>query len=380
MDPELFGSLTSGIYDAVLDPALWPRFLELACAFVGGAASVIICHDTERNSVVHYHAWGADPSYKRLYVEAYVKLNPLVAARALLDVGEVKAAHDLIPHDELMQTRFYLDWMRPQGFVDSVFAVLDKTATSHTSFVVVRGERQGLADDRASRRMQLLVPHLRRGILVDNIMNLQKAGTAMLTDTLAGLAAGVLLVDADGRVVFANPSAQTMLDEGTVVRATEGMLVVVDPRAGRALREALTAAETGDRAANARCISMALTGPTGEHWLGHVLPLTQGARRKGTGYSAVAALFLRKTSLPMPSALEPVAKSYRLTATELRVLQGIIEIGAIPAVAGSLGMSEATAKTHLRHLFEKTGVRRQVDLVMLVAGHASPLTEWRHRK
>ena len=41
-------------------------------------------------------------------------------------------------------------------------------------------------------------------------------------------------------------------------------------------------------------------------------------------------------------------------------------------VADALGLSGATVKTHLQHLFEKTGTRRQADLVKVVAGHDSP--------
>jgi DNA-binding CsgD family transcriptional regulator len=50
----------------------------------------------------------------------------------------------------------------------------------------------------------------------------------------------------------------------------------------------------------------------------------------------------------------------------------VVEIGGVPAMADSLGISETTVKTHLTSLFDKTGVRRQADLVRLVAAHASP--------
>ena len=39
----------------------------------------------------------------------------------------------------------------------------------------------------------------------------------------------------------------------------------------------------------------------------------------------------------------------------------------------SLGVAEATVKTHLGHLYAKTGTGRQADLVKLVAGFSSPL-------
>jgi DNA-binding CsgD family transcriptional regulator len=77
--------------------------------------------------------------------------------------------------------------------------------------------------------------------------------------------------------------------------------------------------------------------------------------------------------LETPSALEVIAKTYRLTPTELRVLLAIVEVGGVPEVADALGIGETTVKTHLGRLYGKTDTRRQADLVKLVAGFANPL-------
>jgi DNA-binding CsgD family transcriptional regulator len=69
-----------------------------------------------------------------------------------------------------------------------------------------------------------------------------------------------------------------------------------------------------------------------------------------------------------------IARTYKLTPTELRILLAVVEIGGVPEVAEALGVSPETVKTHLGHLYEKTGARRQADLVKLVAGFASPLS------
>jgi DNA-binding CsgD family transcriptional regulator len=106
----------------------------------------------------------------------------------------------------------------------------------------------------------------------------------------------------------------------------------------------------------------------------HVLPLTAGARRQaGTSYRAVAALFVHKASLDAPSPPEAIAKSYRLTPMELRVLLAIVEVGGVPEVAEALGVAETTVRSHLGRLYEKTGVSRQADLVKIVAGFSNPL-------
>jgi hypothetical protein len=51
----------------------------------------------------------------------------------------------------------------------------------------------------------------------------------------------------------------------------------------------------------------------------------------------------------------------------------MIDIGGVPETANALKLSPATVRTHLRHVFEKTGVRRQADLVKLVASYPSPI-------
>jgi DNA-binding CsgD family transcriptional regulator len=62
-----------------------------------------------------------------------------------------------------------------------------------------------------------------------------------------------------------------------------------------------------------------------------------------------------------------------LTPTELRQVLAVVEVGGVPEVAEALGISETTVRTHVGRLYGKTGVRRQADLVKLVAGFAIAL-------
>jgi DNA-binding CsgD family transcriptional regulator len=71
--------------------------------------------------------------------------------------------------------------------------------------------------------------------------------------------------------------------------------------------------------------------------------------------------------------LDTIAKSHGLTASEARVLQAVVEVGGVSDVASALDISEATVKSHLQSLFAKTGARRQIDLVKLVAAAAGPV-------
>jgi len=104
------------------------------------------------------------------------------------------------------------------------------------------------------------------------------------------------------------------------------------------------------------------------------LPLTSGTRRQaGVSYAAVAAVFVQKADQDPSPAVQTLAEQYGLTAAELRVLIALTDVGGVAEVAAALKLSPATVRTHLRHVFEKTGVRRQADLIKLMASYPAPI-------
>jgi DNA-binding CsgD family transcriptional regulator len=373
-EAQQISCLIGDIYDAALDPELWPRVLQKGCAFVGGVASNLYSEDSATKTGNIHYTWGVDRHYGRLYYDRYIKLNPFTTAQLFFDVEQVISLGDIVPHEEFRETLFYKEWAKPQGWIDAASAMLEKSATSYAAISVIRHERDGLVDDDMRARMSLLVPHVRRAVLIGKVIELHKAEASTLADTLDGLTAGMFLVDHTGRIVHANASGHIMIGEARFVRAASGRLVACDPAANQTLQDIFAVAECGDEAVGVKGISVPLPPRAGDDHVAHVLPLTAGMRRKaGISYAAVAAVFVRKASLDAPSPLETIAKRHQLTPSELRVLLAIVEIGGVPEVAKALGISETTVKTHLRHVFEKTSTTRQADLVKLVASFANPL-------
>jgi DNA-binding CsgD family transcriptional regulator len=84
-------------------------------------------------------------------------------------------------------------------------------------------------------------------------------------------------------------------------------------------------------------------------------------------------VFVQKAALEARSPLEEIARIYKLTPSELRVLVAVVEVGGVRETAEALGIGEPTVKTHLNRLFTKTGTSRQADLVKLMARFSSPL-------
>jgi DNA-binding CsgD family transcriptional regulator len=373
-DEQALSELIGGIYDAALDPSLWIDVLPRAAPFVGGCGAALFAKSAADKSGGVFYDCGIAPHFRELYFSEYIKLDPSTTGQFFAEIDEPIATADLIPYDEFLETRFYQEWARPQQLVDFVTAVLDKSATTAAMFGVFRHERDGVVDDRARRRMQLIVPHIRRAVLISRLIDLKTAETTMLSGLLETISTGMFMVDGGARIVHANAVGHIMLDAGNVLRAVAGRLVSPVAQVDETLRETFAAAADGDAAVGIKGIAVPLTMHPSEPYVAHILPLTSGERRNtGATYAAVAALFVRKAALEAPSPPEVIAKTYRLTPTELRVLLAVVEVGGVPEVAATLGVAETTIKTHLGRLFAKTNTARQADLAKLVAGFASPL-------
>jgi DNA-binding CsgD family transcriptional regulator/PAS domain-containing protein len=373
-ETERLSALIGDIYDAALDPTLWVGVLAKSAAFVGGPAASLYSRDVAKRTMAAAYQYGLDPRYVQLAEQKYIKLDPTALGYFIADIEQPVSTADVMPYDEFLASRFYQEWAKPQGLVDTVHAMLDKTVTSSAALVVFRHQRDGLVNDEARRRMRLVVPHFRRAVLIGKVIDLKRAEAASLADTLDGISAGMFLVDASGRIVHANLAGHVMLDAADVLRAEKGRLVVNDTGAVQMLADTFASACNGDTALGVKGIAVPLFSRNGERHIANVLPLTSGTRRlAGASYAAAAALFVYKAELALPSPPEVIAKAYKLTPMELRVLFAVVEVGGVPEVAEALGIAETTVKTHLSNVYKKTSRSRQADLVKLAAEFSNPL-------
>lgn len=371
MEAEELSEAIVCLYDAAMDPSLWPAALEKTCHFVGGVSANIFWQDAATNAAAVFHAWGGNSEYDRLYFETYANLNPFFPALAFVGVGKVVSGCDLIPHHEFHETRFYLEWVKPQGLVDVIGVNLDRTATSTAFMSIRRHERHGLVDDEMRRRFALIVPHAERAVAIGNVIQASLSREGLFKRVLEGIAAAVVLVTSDGRIIFANQSAEDYFTSRRVIANRRGTLMAADPAADKALREAFMLAERGDAALGLKGIHVPLASGDDSHHIAHVLSLVSESRRDEENGQAVAALFVRQVTMASPSPLEAIASRYSLTPSELRVLAAVLDSGSVDDLAQRLGVAKATVKTHLNRLLAKTGSRRQADLVRLAAGYGN---------
>jgi len=369
-EPDNVSELIEDIYDAALEPARWSDVVVNINDLVGSQACGIISKDSSRKSgSTHYHC-GIDPHYIELYSDTYSKFDPLMT---LASPGRIVTIPDVVAYDEYRRGPFYQDWLRPQGCADMANVVLEKPNSNYAVILTFLPGQGRMLDDEMRRRIALIAPHARRALGLNKAIGLTHSAAATFADTLNGLSAGIFLVDANCQIVHANAAGHDILRGDDFLRSINGQLIARNAHVNQTLRDVCV---VNGAAAIARGTSLPLTAHDGERYVMHLLPLTAAARRAtGTAYKAVAALFVQKVELNSQSSGKLIARTFELTPAELRVLLAIVEVGGGPKAAASLGVADSTIKTHLEHLFKKTGVSRQADLVKIVAGFSTPLAD-----
>lgn len=218
----------------------------------------------------------------------------------------------------------------------------------------------------------ILAPHFRRAAAIAGALDRSNGKAAALSAVLDRISAAVVFVDQAGRMIHANEPAAQALARGEGLVWSDGRARPRDAGAAAHLEALLTQAQRGRLSAEARAFCASSTAPDGQRVTVHVLPLSAGTRRNALAPFNTAAAILVATDAPPDPArrAHSAAKLYAFTPAESRVVQALLSGCTIGGVARLLGITEATVKTHLQHLFDKTGTRRQVELIRLVTDGA----------
>ncbi len=374
-DDEELSALLETVYDAAIERAQWRDALRQACGFLSCSAGVVVSTDLLGSFNLSVN-WGYDPGYWESYQSHYFHLDPLNTSLFRSAIGDVIVGSRLRMWPDVLASTFYREWVAPQGFVDIIGGTLDKSASGAAALTGIRRHEQGLANDTCAWRMRLILPHFRRALLISKLIDQHDLRADAFVEAMDALSTSVFFLNADGGLVHSNQSGREVLAAGDPLSLAGQCLVPVDHHSQPALRHALTAALKGSFESKSERLSLSILGRNGAPYAAHFLPLTSGARRQvGLNTAAVAALFLRKSSVDTTSAILTATRVYGFTPAEARVLAEIIDQGGLGQIATRLGVTRRTVQTHLEHLFEKTGSKRQADLVKLVAGHQSPLQD-----
>src|SRR5579884_1131252 len=363
----------AAIYDSAIDPAGWDNVVNRIVAATRSLSGALIIHEAD---TAHFKALcNIDPFWADAYAKTYCKINPLAAAAAIIAPGELSAGTYLTQTDHFTASAFYNEFARPQGWADVVRIGLVRAPDVAARLVLHRPPDAVWVEPEKWQLLETLAPHLKRAAAIEGLLSRANATTESLAaaDAAAGIA--VFLLAKDCRLLYANAKAEDILSRGLGFRYRHGRL------AGPPVLNACLKAVARERA-----------GPGGgEGNDGGTFELNRGADSlPALAYvfplAANRALSIFNVDRPAIAvlAVDPDAEHsdrirgftarFGLTPAETRVLEEIVGGNGLPAVGAQLGISYATVRTHLQHIFAKTGTGRQTELIRQFFGTTPPLT------
>ncbi|WP_067854778.1 helix-turn-helix transcriptional regulator [Nocardia shimofusensis] len=360
MTVERFSEIVARIERAALYPAEWSRAVDDVVEALGADRGGLVVTAANCRTMTACSD-GAD-DLRRSYNARYWRIDPIATALARAPAGLITTCEELLGPGYLRRHRFFSDWMAPHRLGDGMLTVLaDGDRSAWLGAYPYR--HRDLDRAHATATMRLLLPHLRHALTVQARLAEADAAHGAVAAVLDRYRHGVVIVTGGGTIGYANPAAAAIFAAGDgLAVGRRGHLESTDSVAAAGLRALITAATrpVGPRVGGRRLVPR--RGGEAPYALS-VLPLEPACVRDG---ERAALVVIVDPEREVSGGCEALRQLYGLTGAEARVAAVALRGKGLRAIAEDLAVSVNTARTHLQHVFDKSGTHRQAELVRLL--------------
>lgn len=371
--PLDLSGLIGAIYDCALDPDLWDATLGAIAALVGSERVILSLNDTNRDRILIVRSVGWEPAWLEERERHAAEIHAAMAGWLAAAPGAAFVASQDVPVAYLATSPYVRAVLVPLGIVDIAHFLLIRTPQRFSELVVARQGDRGVFAPGDIELGQLLAPHLRRALTINDVLDVTRLERQALHAALDRLALGVFIVGGDGRILHANAAAGDMLSRRSPLLSSGGRLVAQSSEATQEIAHAITLAGSDEAEIGACGLGVPLPADDGTGATAHVLPLARGTLRPRLLPQATAAVFVVPGRANRSPDLATVTRLLGLTPAEARHLEHLVAGATLADSAAALQVSVATARTHREHIFLKAGVSRHAELLKLVEGLVPPL-------
>ena len=371
-----FERVVDSLNAAMLDDARWPvasSLIDEACGSKGNFLTLsegVSNSDTEIFRARFCYRGQRRTDLERLYLETYYPLDERIPRIRQLPDSQVKHVGSLYTDEEKKCSPVYNEALPLSDTQDSLNVRLDGPDGTRIIWVVGNpfdGDGWSSAGvDMVAR----VLPHLRQYVRVRAALAEAGALAATAAELLENTGAGVIQLDRRRRIVETNDVARALLRRSDGLRDEGGALRATQPEDDARLEDLLARAlpRFGQPGASG---SMMVRRRSSLPWLAvHVKPVSGGE----ADYRAlrVAALVLIVDPVSRgrvePELLEAMLG---LTPTEAEIALLLAEGWTARQIEAMTGRSYSTVRTHLKNIFAKLRVSRQLEVAKAVLALSS---------
>lgn len=363
--------LTEALYDAAIAPEGWPQVMALLGRRYHTRVDAFYFLDQQAKGLRPVSIRGVSPAFYSSFSACfYTDDNPCLRSAPLHRPGAVRTDQQLLAYfadaHVLRRSTYYNEWMRPQELLHTMGATPLVEEGLVLNLSLLRGADRGAFRAGEVREFSVLARHLQRALRLSLRMDTLRQGQALSARMLDGLSQALLAVDGRCRLLHANAQAEAWLRQRHGLLLRDGVVCAADAADAQVLGALVAAcAQHPARLPPAGLAPVALRSAAPRPpLLLQAMPLRPAATPWAPPRSAV--LLCLSEPAPVPAMADALAQRYALTPAELRLARALADGAGLRAAAERAGMAYETARWYIKILFDKTGTRRQAELVRLL--------------
>jgi DNA-binding CsgD family transcriptional regulator len=276
-------------------------------------------------------------------------------------VGQVNLDDQLINHREFARSPFFNEFLKQHDIDRMMNVCLAGPGDAHgpVSMNFYRGLGKAAFSSDEFRLFCALGPHLRIAVQTHwsaQALRVRQAAYAQAVDAVSSALFGI---ESTLRISFLNRAAEDEVRQKRWIQIANHLLAP-----GNSLIDVRPLAKALRGLASGLAFRLMVThGETGEQAIVSGAPVAPAE----PGVAGIAALVWLTPVVPAADAVTDLARLFGLTSAEQRLIGQLVAGNDLREVASSLHISLHTARTHLKAIFGKTGLRSQSALLSFTA-------------
>ena len=328
-------------------------------------------HELRRLAVDDGVGLNVDKSSFNKYADYYWRYDPIYHM-ALNSTKVVFRNNDILPYSEWLKLEYYNDFLRPLNVYRELAICLRSSSRIVGQICLFRSRRQPNFDERDKSKASIMAPSIAIALRNAIVFSRTKYERNLFSKLNEFLLEGIIVLDSELHLVYRNPKAAEMLPH--LPHKQSGLAGEI-----RSNSEAVPAEILGS------CLHLKRFSQSVKQPVRFRYEVTKHEKQKSALQVEVSILPTYCERPGMPYFLvslkdasgagdereEVMKEKCHLTKREMDIALSIGEGLTNREIAKKLFITQFTVETHLKNIFEKTGVRNRTELASRIQ---SPLT------
>ena len=363
-----FSQLVHKIYAGAVPPNTWDLFVTALAELLHSKAAVLLVQLPSASHPGLIDMYNADSDRARRHYAQYIALDPF----SNLPDAKVVTLHEYLAPEEVENSEFLRQCLAPADLIFAVGVDLRQEGRYVARLRLARSRAMGNFSAEEKTLITQLVPHLRAALNIYTELDRTRLDRSHYASAMDRLEVATIILDETGRVLHTSPLAEALLSERDGIFMMQDHLALSSHDASRRFKEmvkrSLEARREG-RPMVAEVMRIHRSGGRPDLTI-VVRPSTGRANQSGPFLMSSVAVFLSVETTndvvreDLPSGT--IQKLFGLTPREAALALRLAGGRTMQEAAEDLGISQSTARAHLRAIFSKTGLDRQTKLVRTI--------------